>query len=386
MRLRRIKICLQDLYDRYLMSRAAAEEIRKFRDPRRREIYEKCSLSDGQKREIDALFLDNYGEKIPYTWHRHYTMYTGNFDVRYFPEMLYIPEFERFMNDGVLAEALSDKNLLPLIAESIGVRMPASIISRIRGIYHDHDMNVISEGEAIQCLENAGIVFAKPSVDTSSGEKCMRLQLVDGVDQGSGTPLKDILKLLGEDFCVQACVRCHESIRSLYSGSVNTFRIITYIWKEEVIAMPVILRIGRGGAAVDNAHAGGMFIAVSDDGILHRSAFTEFREEYTEHPDTHVVFDGYEIPHFADVISAAKRMHGALSQIGVINWDFTIDESGTPVLIEANTSAGGIWVIEMAHGIGCFRDKTEEILRWLRVMKKTPKSQREKYRYGRLNG
>lgn len=67
------------------------QERQKYRDPRRRAIYETVMLTPEQKAAIDRLYLENYGEKIPYTWHRHYTAYTGQFDVNYFPELLYIP-------------------------------------------------------------------------------------------------------------------------------------------------------------------------------------------------------------------------------------------------------------------------------------------------------
>ena len=386
MGLAKIKTALQDMYDMYLLMRARATEKRKFRDPRRVEIWAEYELSKDQCKKIDTLYLENYGKKIPYIWHRHFSMFTGKFDVTYFPELLYVPEFERFMNDSSIAEALSDKNLLPLIANSLGIKMPNHIVSRVRGIYHDSSMNLISENEAIRLLENSGTVFAKPSIDTSSGEKCVRLCIKNGVVRNSEYELKTILEGLGQDFCIQQCVICHESIRKIYAGCVNTFRVITYIWKNEVCTMPVIMRIGMGGAVVDNAHAGGMFIAVSDDGILHEKAFTEFKKEYEYHPDTGLIFKDYRIYGFKEILFAAKRMHGALNQLGVINWDFTIDEGGNPVLIEANINGGSIWMIEMAHGIGCFGERTPEILRWMQLMKHIPKSQRRAYLYGKMHG
>ena len=130
------------------------------------------------------------------------------------------------------------------------------------------------------------------------------------------------------------------------------------------------MRIGQGGNFLDNAHAGGMFIAVDNDGTLHKKAFTEFRNEYTQHPDTKIKFEDYKIDLFPEVIKAAIQMHESVPQIGCCNWDFTIDITGTPMLIEANMNngkqGGGIWLIEMAHGVGAFGDNTAEILQWLR--------------------
>jgi hypothetical protein len=120
-----------------------------------------------------------------------------------------------------------------------------------------------------------------------------------------------------------------------------------------------------GGSFTDNASAGGIFVAVDDDGTLHKSAFTEYRKEYTVHPDTDIVFEGQKIEHLDKVIALAKRLQLAIPQVGVVNWDFTIDESGEPVLIEANmkndVQAGSIWLPQMAHGKGAFGENTASI-------------------------
>lgn len=134
--------------------------------------------------------------------------------------------------------------------------------------------------------------------------------------------------------------------------------------------MPVILRIGQGGHFLDNAHAGGMFIAVNNDGSLNRFAITEFNDHFEKHPDTGLVFATHKIEHFNKVLLAAKKIHEAVPQIGIVNWDFTIDKLGDPVLIEANCNGGSVWLIQMAHGVGAFGENTEEVLQWLRFMKR----------------
>lgn len=54
---------------------------------------------------------------------------------------------------------------------------------------------------------------------------------------------------LGENFVLQERIKCHESIRKIYAGSVNTFRIMTYRWHDSIVSAPVIMRIGRGGTS-----------------------------------------------------------------------------------------------------------------------------------------
>lgn len=362
---------------------AVIGEKKKFRDKRGVEICNSTKLSQEQIDSVEKLYKNNYGKKIPLTWHKSYTAYTGRFDKYYFPEILYIPEFERYMNyNQSLANVLEDKNLLYVFAKASNVRMPRMYLSCQAGIYKDAENKVLDFEKACALISNIGVCFAKPSIGTDSGRGCEVYCLVNGTDTKSGKTSGMLLKDLGKNFTIQERLVCHESIRKIYDGSVNTFRIMTYRWKNQIIVAPIIMRIGRGGSYLDNAHAGGMFIALSDDGTLHKTAFTEFKEEFVEHPDSKLKFEGYRIPLLPNVVDAVKRMHYSLPAIGVINWDMTLDESGQPVLIEANVNGGSIWLFQMAHGCGVFGERTPEILRWLHKMNETKYSDRAQYYFG----
>ena len=376
-----IKDAANTVYDRVIIKHRRNTEIKKFKDKRRIAIYNQIQLTQDQKKAIDAFYVQYYGKKVPYVWHRHFTAYTGRFDVRYFPELLAIPEFERFMNPYEdYVRVFGDKNILPMLAQTAGVKMPETVISVAKGLYRDGNYNLITQDDAVKLINTEGKVFIKPSVDSSSGDGCAILDVHEGVDRKTGNALISILNSMGRDFVVQKLVKCHKSISDIYSGSVNTFRIITYRWNDKIEHCPVIMRIGRGGNCLDNAHAGGMFIAVNDDGTLHKTAFTEFRDAYDVHPDTQIVYDGYKIEHFDEVIKSAKKMHEAIPQIGMVNWDFTIDQDGVPTMIEANTMGGSVWLAQMAHGQGIFKENTAEILKYIAEMKKlTPRERSNKY-------
>ena len=109
-----VKNAIYDATEDLLVGRAHKAEIAKFRDPKRTAILEQVELADGQKRAIDDFYVENYGKKIPYTCIAT-LRFSGNFDVRFFPELLFIPEFERYMNQpSEYATVFEDKNLLPL--------------------------------------------------------------------------------------------------------------------------------------------------------------------------------------------------------------------------------------------------------------------------------
>lgn len=118
---RKVRTAAEDLYAELLHRQQQRGELRKFKDPRRAAIYSTVTLTREQEEQIDRLYVENYGKKIPYTWHRHFTAFTGRFDPQYLPESLYIPEFEHYMNlEREYTKVFADKNLLPLLAERGG--------------------------------------------------------------------------------------------------------------------------------------------------------------------------------------------------------------------------------------------------------------------------
>lgn len=381
---REIKRYVLNRREDLLIYLARKNEVKKFSDIRRKEIYEQVTLTTEQKKEIDLLYKQYLGEKIPYIWHRHYTAFTGKFDSRYFPELLFIPEFERYMNVNTEYNCVfSDKNVLPLIASSANIKMPATLLSCTYGIFRNSESCLLDRGEVNGVLNNAGDLFIKPSVDSCSGDGCAALRFINGVDQISGSTIDEVLDRQGQNFVIQERIIAHKSLRDIYPNSINTFRIISYIWKDEIILMPGIMRIGQGGSVLDNAHAGGMFIGVNEDGTLCKKAYTEFKSEFDYHPDTNLCFEGHKVAGYDSVLQAAKKLHELIPQIGIINWDFTIDQQGLPVLIEANISGGSIWLIQMAHGKGAFENKLEEVLEWIAFMRTLTYSERRNYLFGK---
>lgn len=219
----------------------------------------------------------------------------------------------------------------------------------------------LDDGELFSRLENVGECVMKRSRDTSSGRDVFIVNMENGVDLESGKPLSDVLKRMGDDWVCQERVVQHENVAALYGGSVNTLRIVTYLTNSGVGVCPVTLRLGQGGSKVDNAHAGGMFVSVDNEGHLGAEAFTEYQERFSHHPDTGIAFEGYRIEGVGKAIEAAKRSHLVMGSFGFVSWDVCIDESATPVLIEVNLDSQTVWFPQMASGRSMFGDDTEAV-------------------------
>ncbi len=371
----------QNIAERFQILFQITYERLKYRGKKTKWIWKSVKLTKEQKRAIDKFYKQNYGKKIPYTYHRLFTGFTGNFDEKYIPEMLYAPYLERFLTDSSYGNVFTNKNTLAIFARGLNVKMPQNIVMGNKNGYYDKDFNRITLADIERLLQNAGKVFMKASTESCGGKGCSIANFVNGIDVNTNLSVADTLSSLGSNFCIQELIVCHDSINKIYSGSVNTFRVITYILEGEVYYCPIIMRLGLGGSFTDNASAGGIFVAVDDDGTLHKSAFTEYRKEFTVHPDTNIKFEGYKIEHLDKVIALARRLQFAIPQVGVVNWDFTINQDGEPILIEANMKnniqSGSIWLPQMAHGKGAFGDNTAKVLQYIRRAKKMSFSKRQ---------
>lgn len=362
----RVHDLLCGLDNKYECLRAMRNEQKKVADSRRRQLIETFPLSTEQMRDIDKFYKANYGRRIDYDWHRLYSSYTGKFDVQYVPELLYIPIIEKRFVSPEYAKVFSDKNLLPLIVGGIkGVTTPKIKISCIGGHIRDFNQVFISYEDALEIIRNLGKVFIKPTVDSNSGKNCAVIDICNGIDKLSGRSVGDILSVMGDNYNIQELVICSESFRKLHGESVNTYRVTTYLWNGEIFHFPILLRIGVGKSALDNAHQGGIFIGVDDDGNLSDCAYTEFQKRYYKHPDSGVVFKGYNIPETRKMLRDIKIVHSRIPQIGMISWDLTVNDKGETVVIEMNLGGQTIWLSQMANGVGAFGDNTAGILQWI---------------------
>ena len=352
-------------------------------DPKRLAGIGNVRLNKEQKKEIDDFFLRNWGSKIDYTCHLTYYAYSGRFDKAFFPEQLYIPEFERYMNAYVrYNDVFNDKNVIPYMAKGLGIRTPEIIYSCSKGFIIDSSQSKCSEDVMIESLAREKEFFIKASVDSCGGSGC---KYYTNNFPGSATIVQEIRNLIhsfGSDYSIQRYIQCHPCLKTLHPQSVNTIRIMTYRWCGEIFTVPLIVRIGVGSMQVDNASAGGLFVGISDNGVMLPFAMDKYGKRYSKHPDSGINFDGYHIEFIPQIITEAKRLHRAIPQIGVINWDFTVGEDGDIILIEGNMKSGGIWVFQMSHGVSPFGDKTAEILQWTRKMKHLSLLQRAHHTFG----
>lgn len=336
---------------------------------KKRHLFKNVVLTEEQKKQIDGFYIENYGKKIPYWWHRLYQSYTGKFDYRYIPEYIFTIKLEPKTNKRVDVLPFENKNMLSVLFDmkDINVRTPETIVMCVKGRFFDRNRNIISREKAIEIIEEYSnrsyeAVFKK-TVDTSSGRDVRILNIQDGKDVIEDEVIESFLDdSKSANYVIQEKIVAHEVFRKLYSKSINTLRVITYMVDDQIKTAPIIMRIGKGGGVVDNAHAGGVFIGVDDEGRLLKEAFTEYQERYEIHPDTNVVFEGYQLPNIAEIKQVARQLHQQVPMLEYVSWDFTVDSNNCIVLIEANLHSQALWMSQMAHGRSFFGEDTAKFL------------------------
>lgn len=142
---------------------------------------------------------------------------------------------------------------------------------------------------------------------------------------------------LPERAVIQELLEQHDDLKKLHPESLNTSRMITVNTGSEIHLIATFLRIGVGDSIVDNLAQGNIYIPIDmQTGQLEKMGYS-YREPlfFLSHPQTHVVFEGFQIPYFKEGIEAVKILHQQLPYFFVLGWDVAFTPRG-PVIIESN--------------------------------------------------
>lgn len=89
-----------------------------------------------------------------------------------------------------------------------------------------------------------------------------------------------------------------------------------------------------GESVNDNRATGGYAVNISNQGKLDSLALGH-NNSIKEHPNTGVIFEGYQLPFWEETKKLVTKAHEQLKDIKSIGWDIAITPSG-PVLLEGN--------------------------------------------------
>lgn len=175
------------------------------------------------------------------------------------------------------------------------------------------------------------------------------------------TSLIDLDQLYKKDYIIQEQLKQSKEIAKLYPYSVNTVRIMTLFFKNEVSVLSAVLRFGNNKSVVDNQRAGGISSGINKEGFLKNFAIDKFGNKYFKHPYTNVKFEGFRIPNYKKVIDFVPKAYIKFPYFRLISWDIALNEYNELIFLEMNLKDQEINFHQMNNG-PLFQEKTLEIL------------------------
>lgn len=249
--------------------------------------------------------------------------------------------------------------------------LPEAVFRMINGVYLSADYKPIyelSDTTLRELTHDINTLFIKPATDSSSGQGVFKFSrnengILINKDLGSRFDI-DFLndyKKTNSNFIVQKALSQSDYIAQFNPSSINTLRVATYksVVDNRTHVCAIILRIGKKGADVDNAHAGGLFVGVGPDGTLGKYACDQYGNKY----DTFNGFDfkngEFRIPQFEKVISFAEKVGDNILHHRLVAQDICLQANGEPCLVEFNIRAFSIWLFQFTIGpaLGKYTDE-----------------------------
>ena len=121
------------------------------------------------------------------------------------------------------------------------------------------------------------------------------------------------------------------------NSSVNTVRVPSFLHNGKFEIVQPFFRTGRAGSLVDNAGGGGILACVDvKTGRLTTDGCDEVGRFYKAHPNSGIVFKGWQIPEWDCLKALVEEVHRTkMSHHRYIGWDFAYTGDDW-VLIEGN--------------------------------------------------
>lgn len=315
-----------EIFYRELKSRKDVKKYLKMMEPITPELHEQY------KNEV-LPYWKKFNLKPAEYWFRYFSQDGIHTDPRYIPEDMFFGKILPYYSNMFFRRPYEDKCMHNVLFP--GVKRPRTIVKNIACVFYTDDLHILSTNDALELCKKESSFIVKPSIDSGAG------RLIEFYDENeqSFKDMKKILEKAGRNYIVQEIVKQHPIMASLHHASLNTIRILSFFFEEEIHIISAIVRMGSGDAKIDNVTAGGMQCGVKMDGTLYPKACTKKRNWVTMSPDG-AIFAEIKIPAFDKIIDIVKREHVKLPHFRLIGWDFTVSIDEEPILIEYNVCPG----------------------------------------------
>lgn len=158
----------------------------------------------------------------------------------------------------------------------------------------------------------------------------------------------------GTRYLLQEAVRAHPASAALWSGSLNTIRVLAVRTADGRVVLPrAVQRIGRSTTgAVDNYSSGGLvaWVDIADGtiGPVMSKVDRPGRRLFETHPETGVQITGQRVPRWPETVQLVLDLMDAFPDAAHVGWDMAVSKDG-PVVVEGNARFVGVKLYQL-HG------------------------------------
>lgn len=311
-------------------------------------------LDKPQKKAIQSYY-QKFGYKKIYTgYHRIITSINEQFSERYIPEDLFHADILPKLNNFEHSKSWGDKSIFGRLF--VNVRFPDTLIYNINGVFYDELYKKISREKAVTVLEDLNDFVIKPSLETGSGKGVMYYTRPFNVE--------NVFDIYKKNYVIQKRIVQHEFYNMLNKSSINSLKIISLFWEDEIHILSSLIRVGSTGSFTDNVSSGNAYmINVNHQGYLHGNKFN-FYGNILGKSHLHNEYYCKTIPGYVEAINLIKKMHINIPYFKLISWDIAIDGNCEPIIIEYNLKAPDAKMHQIYNG-PLFGDLTEQILEFV---------------------
>jgi len=254
------------------------------------------------KTEVLA-FWGKYNIKPKKMWYDFYCRLEGTYNPFYIPDDLYWQVIYPAFNKVSFRRAYTNKCLYDILFPYFN--KPKTILYNVNGIYFKGQKEIICFDKAVKILSQSGPCIIKPALYSGGGKDICFYTAGGNTVNGIGDATA-LLKSYGSDFIIQQPVEQHKALSAIHKESVNTIRVISYLFDGKVHISSAILRMGAHGSKTDNFSAGGVACPIRSDGKLSALGVDSEMKRLHKHPSG-LVFNGIEIPGYDKVLKLVKK-------------------------------------------------------------------------------
>lgn len=330
--------------------------------------YKKILLDKAYLRERaegEDLWLNRwrkYYHALSLISYRIFSRYIGP-DINIVPNEILETIIEPVLTPAENLSYYSDKNSLDKILPL--PHSPKVLIRNINGVFYDENYCHLTDDIDLYILSiNKPQIILKPTLECSGKGVRIFTKLPGGKftdKDGHELSASFLDNQYRANFLIQECIEQSKEISQFNESSVNTIRIATYRDVKGIVhPLKSVLRIGRRGADIDNAHAGGMFCGIDATGNLGNYVCDWLGNRQT-------VFNGIDfmqpmqISNFNSIVCFARKVSECVLHHDLVALDIALSADNKPCLLEINVGGFSGWLFQFTSG-SMFGEYTEEII------------------------